>query len=360
MSRWPQKKLRNLAMVQMGQSPPGETYNTQGIGLPFFQGKAEFGEETPRAVKWCSKPLRIAEAGDILLSVRAPVGPTNLASERCCIGRGLAAIRADRSVCNQRYLKYALVNNEARLVSRGVGSTFSAISRNDIESLELSVPPLPEQERIVNLLDEADELRKLRARANRRTAELIPALFHDMFGSPSENRNHWPEVRLVDVTKPKQWPTITQQQLTDRGFPVYGANGVIGFFSDFNHEHETVLVTCRGATCGAINVCAKRSYVTGNAMALDDPNPESLNVAYLEWVLRTRGVSDTITGSAQPQITRQSLMRVTFPLPPLPEQQKFAAYVEEIRKLEADQAASRQRLEALFQSLLHHAFNGAL
>ena len=212
----------------------------------------------------------------------------------------------------------------------------------------------------MKLLDEADELRKLRAQADHRTAALLPALFHKMFGDPATNPERWPVMKLIEVTSPKQWPTITQDQLTASGFPVYGANGRIGFYSAFNHETPTVLITCRGATCGTINVCAPKSYVTGNAMALDDPNPELLNVSFLESVLRVRGVQDTITGTAQPQITRQSLARVSFPVPALPLQQEFAQRVAEIRAMETAQAASRQRLESLFQSLLHRAFNGEL
>ena len=90
---WLTTKLPIVAAINMGQSPPGRTYNTTGSGLPFFQGKAEFGSMYPTVVKWCSAPAKIAEAGDVLMSVRAPVGPTNMARERCCIGRGLAAIR---------------------------------------------------------------------------------------------------------------------------------------------------------------------------------------------------------------------------------------------------------------------------
>ena len=75
-------------------------------------------------------------------------------------------------------------------------------------------------------------------------------------------------VSLSDVCRPKQWKTISKSQLTTEGYPVYGANGRIGFYSEYNHELPTLLITCRGATCGALNVCEPRSYVTGNAMAL--------------------------------------------------------------------------------------------
>src|ERR1700694_2575338 len=90
--------LSEACMVLMGQSPPGTSYNTSGDGLPFFQGKTDFGDMFPRVRVFCTQPSRIAEHGDILMSVRAPVGPTNLAKEKCCIGRGLAALRTRRGL----------------------------------------------------------------------------------------------------------------------------------------------------------------------------------------------------------------------------------------------------------------------
>ena len=103
-------------MIQ-GQSPPGSSYNTEGKGLPFFQGKAEFGELYPTAVKWCTEPSKIAQRDDILISVRAPVGPTNLCPEQACIGRGLAALRP-RNGIPPRYILYALRNNVALSLSK--------------------------------------------------------------------------------------------------------------------------------------------------------------------------------------------------------------------------------------------------
>ena len=90
---WIIKKLDDACNIIMGQSPPGNTYNKDKSGLPFFQGKAEFGVRYPTVVKWCSKPKKVAYKNDVLISVRAPVGPTNIASSDCCIGRGLAVIR---------------------------------------------------------------------------------------------------------------------------------------------------------------------------------------------------------------------------------------------------------------------------
>ena len=88
-------------------------------------------------------------------------------------------------------------------------------------------------------------------------------------------KEKWPKIPLSKVCRPKQWQTISQDKLLTEGFPVYGANGKIGFYSEYNHEYPTILITCRGATCGSINICEPKSYVTGNAMSLDDLDQSS-------------------------------------------------------------------------------------
>src|SRR5437764_10633799 len=105
---WSFGALDECCDVVLGQSPPGDTYNEEGRGLPFFQGKAEFGELFPVVKKWCTAPTKIAAKNDILISVRAPVGPTNLCPEEACIGRGLAALRPNGGIPS-RYILYAIL-----------------------------------------------------------------------------------------------------------------------------------------------------------------------------------------------------------------------------------------------------------
>ena len=149
---WIYALLSEIALIQMGQSPDSHSYNEQSEGLPFFQGKTDFGKLFPTVRKWCTEPKRVAEAGDLLLSVRAPVGPTNLAAERCCIGRGLAAIQAI-SPFNQKYLLHHFRNTEPWLSQQGTGSTFAGIGGDLIRSLKIPVAPLNEQKRIADKLD---------------------------------------------------------------------------------------------------------------------------------------------------------------------------------------------------------------
>ena len=127
--------LIDCAEILMGQSPPGETYNREGRGLPFFQGKMEFGSVSPMVRQWCSSPTRIAKPGDILLCVRAPVGPTNIANTKCGIGRGLAIIRPILSKSTTEFLFYSLRAREKEIANIAQGSTFTAIRRQDAEMI---------------------------------------------------------------------------------------------------------------------------------------------------------------------------------------------------------------------------------
>lgn len=146
-------KLNDCCTIIAGQSPASKYYNTDGIGLPFFQGKADFGELYPTIRVYCSQPTKIAEKDDILLSVRAPVGPTNLAPCQVCIGRGLTAIRPSSSL-NLKYVLFFFRHFEAQLQQKGTGTTFKAITQDVVRNLEIPVPPLDEQERIVARIEE--------------------------------------------------------------------------------------------------------------------------------------------------------------------------------------------------------------
>lgn len=147
------KKLKECCTIIAGQSPESKYYNSNGDGLPFFQGKADFGELYPSIRVYCSQPTKIAEKDDILLSVRAPVGPTNLAPCKVCIGRGLTAIRPSE-VLLTRYVLLFFRYFEAQLASKGTGTTFKAITQDVVKNLEIPIPPIPEQERIVARIEE--------------------------------------------------------------------------------------------------------------------------------------------------------------------------------------------------------------
>jgi type I restriction enzyme, S subunit len=153
--------LAEISEIVMGQSPPSSEYNSQGKGLPFFQGKTEFGDLHPTVKMFCTEPKKIAEVNDILISVRAPVGPTNINITKSCIGRGLAAIRCSKKV-DLYYLLYFLRFHESKLAEMGQGSTFEAINKDDLEDIKIPLPPLEEQKRIAQIAGKCDRLRLTR------------------------------------------------------------------------------------------------------------------------------------------------------------------------------------------------------
>jgi len=166
----------------------------------------------------------------------------------------------------------------------------------------------------------------------------------------------FPMVGLNSICRPTQWKTISTSQLLEDGFPVYGANGKIGFYSSYTHEHPTVMITCRGATCGNIHISDSKSYINGNAMAFDCIDEKLVDIKYLKYCLENRGFSDVISGSAQPQITRQGLSKVEIPLPSLLIQKQIAEILEKADQLRKDCQQMEQELNNLVQAVFIDMF----
>jgi type I restriction enzyme S subunit len=148
--------LKDIAEITMGQSPSGSSYNENGIGEVFYQGRAEFGTRFPNRRLYTTEPKRMAEVGDILLSVRAPVGDLNVAYERCCIGRGLGAIHSKSG--HSSFILYTMISLRPQLdVFNGEGTVFGSINRNALNDLPIQLPAqaaIDEFERMVHPMDD--------------------------------------------------------------------------------------------------------------------------------------------------------------------------------------------------------------
>ena len=160
---------------------------------------------------------------------------------------------------------------------------------------------------------------------------------------------------LFEICNPKQWKTISIDNLDNNGkYPVYGANGIIGYYSEYNHEKPTLCITCRGATSGELNISTSYSYINGNTMALDDLDETKVDINFLYYYLKKRGFKDIISGSAQPQITRISLKKINIPLYTLNFQKKVASNlkkIEDIIKFKKNQLLNLTELvKSLFNS----------
>ena len=163
-------------------------------------------------------------------------------------------------------------------------------------------------------------------------------------------------MKLIDVCNPKQWKTISASELVEDGYPVFGANGIIGYFSDYNHENPTLCITCRGATCGTVNKSLPYSYITGNSMALDDLDESVITIDFLYYFLQYRGFDDVITGSAQPQITRQSLSKITVPEIDLNIQKNITNIIKRLEQLILIREKQREKFNMLVKSRFNEMF----
>lgn len=166
----------------------------------------------------------------------------------------------------------------------------------------------------------------------------------------------WPLIELGEICKPKQHKTVPSSELLDDGYVVYGANGPIGFYSKYTHDRTTVAITCRGATCGTINVVPPKSYITGNAMALDDLDENRVSLPFLRYVLEHQGFQAVINGAAQPQITRAPLLTYKIPLPPLEEQKRIAGILDQADALRRLRTRALDKLNTLGQTIFHEMF----
>jgi type I restriction enzyme, S subunit len=193
--------LTEFCDLNMGQSPDSKTYNEQGDGMPFYQGNADFGEIHPETRVWCSKPVKVANEGDILISVRAPIGAMNIATETCCIGRGLAALTPKTNKCSQKYLYYALESKIDVLVSKGTGSTFKAISKKVLA--ETLVPSYNDekQQQITDTLSKIDVLITDRKQQLIEMDLLVKSRFIELFGDLADPKCRWTKEKIVDACK---------------------------------------------------------------------------------------------------------------------------------------------------------------
>lgn len=384
---WRSTKISQVVSIQMGQSPASEYYNSDGIGLPFFQGKADFTERVPRVRKWCSQPIRIAREGDVLLSVRAPVGPTNIAPCECCIGRGLAGLRAIDSLMLQQYLWYFLKYAEPTLSSKGQGAIFSAVSRSDIGSLSIPLPPFSEQRRIVDILEQADALRKKRAEADEKMQLVLPALYYQ-----SQRRNpQWPIVPLGSLSAPEKGSVrigpfgsqLKKEDLSDSGIHVVGIENVLKekfdglglrYISESKYSTlkaftvlpDDVLITMMG-TIGEVAVVPggiSPSIMDSHLVRFRADHNKCLP-EYIALVIKNDAkVRQSIEGKAHGAIMKglnSSIIKsIPVSLPPIHSQERIVETYRHIHISTHQAQKVKIRIETLYNILLHRAFYGEL
>ena len=371
---WQTKNLGDLCDVVGGGTPPKDKPAFYSGDIPWATVRdmrqdviteTEF-RITKDAVK--SSATNIIPSGNVVIATRVGLGKVCLIGQDTAINQDLRGIvpHSEKTLV-VRFLYWWLKSIADVIVAEGTGATVQGVKLPFVKSLQIPVPPLAEQQRIVGLLDEAFEglaTAKANAEKNLQNAR---ALFESHLQSVFTQRGPgWVEKSLGETCEMYQPKTIgTKDLVPDGPYSVFGANGVIGRYDKFNHEEAQLLVTCRGATCGSVNISEPNSWITGNAMVVR-PKDHALDLHFLEFVFRGGiDISAAITGAAQPQITRTNLSPLLIRFPKSVTEQtrlaeKFEDLAEETQRLARLYEQKLAALEALKKSLLHQAFTGEL
>ena len=373
-------QLENISIINMGQSPDSSTYNKDGNGLPFFQGNADFGVKYPEIRMWCSEPTKVAQEGDILISVRAPIGAMNIANCECCIGRGLAALTVKKDVCERKYLWYALSNKVEELNAKGTGSTFKAINKKILEETEIPLPPLDEQCKIAAVLDKVSDLIAKRRQQLDKLDEMVKARFVEMFGNPLNEGCRYQKVPLGVVADVGSSKRIFEKEYVSSGVPFYRTKEIVELskghkittelfitkerFAEIRDEYGVpqkgdLLISAVG-TIGVIWIVDGKNdfyFKDGNLLRVSVSN--NFNPVYLKMLLETLIAAHKqkmSVGTAYAALTISMLKDMMVYLVPLDEQNQFAAFVEQIEKAKTSINRSLEKLETLKKALIQEYF----
>ena len=350
------KNICEICTLIMGQSPDSKSYNKDKNGIPFYQGNADFGEEHPTPTVWCTAPKKIARKGDILISVRAPIGDMNIANEDCCIGRGLAAIRLNKSdIVDINYLYHYLSATVEFLQEQGTGSTFKAINKTTLEGIEIPCPSIEKQKNIAKFIIEIKTSIQYKKAELVALNELVKSRFIEMFVEKGFKEITFSDyAEIIDGDRGKNYPKA--EEFSDEGYCLFlSAKNVTkdGFLFEqmqFISEEKDNLLR-KGKLCRGDIVITTRGTI-GNIAFYDDDIPyDNVRINSGMVIIRQKEVSfnqifflnafknkideikeTNVTGAAQPQLPIHIMSKIKLLNPPIELQNEFADFVKLIDK----------------------------
>jgi len=359
-------ELQEISKVIMGQSPKGESYNEDGIGLPLLNGAADYKGNIFKPKKYTSEPTRVAHKGDILLGIRATIGNFAISDSEYCIGRGVAAIRVDEKKAHKAYILKCVERELSRIIHRAAGSTIKGIKKEDLTQMKLNLPPLDQQKKIAAILDAADAYRQKTKALIEKYDELTQSLFLDMFGDPVTNPKGWIKKTVLDIAKtlfaggdvPKN--NFSKESNKDYNIPIY-SNGLnekalYGFTNLAKVNEESITLSARG-TIGHPEV-RKAPFYPIIRLIVITPKIDIIHSQYLKRALSFLAYGKG--GSSIPQLTIPMVKDKEVLIPPKELQNQFAERIQAIEAQKAQAQASLAQAEDLFNSLLQRAFKGEL
>jgi len=372
------KRLKDIAKITMGQSPDSSSYNNEKDGLPFFQGNADFGELYPKERFWCNAPKKVAMPGDILISVRAPIGALNYAKGKSCIGRGLAAITIE-NIVERNYIFHLLKARNNYLNSMGTGSTFKAIGKNVLEEILIPQISREEQQKCVNMMDLLGSIIRERQSQLGKFDEIIKARFAEMFGSIYNNEYGYNIKTLQDVCEQikdgtHQTPTYTEDK--GKGFKFLSSKDVVSGKIDWSRVkyisaelHEELysrikpkrgdLLLAKNGTTGVAAI-VETDEVFDIYVSLAVLRPIDINSVYLWGAVNSmeskRQFDESLKGIGVPNLHLGEIKKTKIVVPPIQIQEAFEQFVLQIDKSKVEVQRALDEAQLLFDSLMQKYF----
>ena len=364
---WEIVKLGKLTTVETGKTPLRSNKQFWDNGTINWATTTEVNETyivstnekiTNQAV--AELKMKILPINTILLAMYGQGktrGKVALLRIESTINQAFASIKPNKNYSTNFIFNY-LDKSYEKIRDLSHGSNQDNLNLDIVKALQIPLPPLKEQEKIAEILTTWDEAitkqtELLEAKELQKKALMQKLLSGEVrFDGFSDE---WEEVRLGEIAEIYQPQTISQTELTDEGFDVYGANGIIGKYYQYNHELEQIAVTCRGNTCGTVNFTKPKSWITGNAMVINLDNSTKAIKTFIYYLFLNTNFTYLISGSGQPQITG-NIKNHKLKLPSLSEQQKIAEVLsladDEINLLKNELEELNLQKKALMQKLL--------
>ena len=371
--------LKDVCEINMGQSPESSSYNAEGRGIPFFQGNADFGERHPVARVWCDAPTKVANTNDILISVRAPIGAVNYATETCCIGRGLAAITPDLNRVSSDYIFWLLKGKNTELNSKGTGSTFKAINQKALEEIQVPDISFEKQSAYATNLETAYRVIQMRKQQLSALDDLIKARFVEMFGDPVSNQKGWEKKALSDEAEIKIGPfgsllhkedyvlgghalvnpshIINGQIVPDNDLTVSDAK----YYTELSAYHLMPgdVVMGRRGEMGRCAVVEESGMLCGTGSLLIRTNGD-LSADFIQKIISfpsfKRTIEDMAVGQTMPNLNVPIVSSFQIIKPPKSIQEQYYAFVAQIDKSKSVIQKSLDETQLLFDSMMQQYF----
>ena len=372
------KLLKDIAIITMGQSPDSSSYNEERVGMPFFQGNADFGELYPTERIWCNAPKKIATPNDILISVRAPIGALNMANKECCIGRGLAAITI-KDPAERNYVYHLLKAKTQELNSQGTGSTFKAIGKSVLEDIQIPQISKSEQELCMKTMDLLESIIRERQSQLTHLDELIKARFVELFGDPVQNDKNWKQDSVKNVCK-----EIFGGGTPSKSHDEYYENGTIPWVSSKDvksdvitdsqihitqlgvdnstarmvPENSVIMVIRSGILKHTLPVAINAVPVTVNQdLKVFIPN-ERIITRFLsvQFKMHEKDILSGVRAVTADNIEFNSLKERLLIVPPIELQKQYVDFVEQVDKSKVETQKALEELQLLFDGLMQEYF----